>query len=469
MWSYAVCAGLLADGEFSRKLAAVKALPEAERTLINSATIELQAALAASRKTVPLSTVHALQDGWRPGRERLSDKFKNAAFVFSAVLLMIAASQLTLTYKSGEVLFAELSLLKDKRPGLQYGKLERQLLVARHQLQADVLTPAVGANGAKPLGLPGRAGAGSPAQPNGIVASQADGGNVADLIQQDLIAQDASFQYVHDLTMLDEELELVKFKSDAFLAAADAQLGVLNQLTTSFCWFGVSIGWQCPDSLKDGTARKIELTSEEIKNRYRMQYAPFDLSSVQNFCQYLDDIEMVRSKGWKNAEASAGSPNSFIIEISYLFDDALGIDTLELMRQNCQMNLKYYSLSIPNIIDMQNKIEARLATYSYLALPALYGALGSLLYFMQRILDPVKPNPTLLRMIYRVAMGALAGMVLAWFWDGTFNNNEAFQTIGFGLFTLAFVFGFAIDVFFNLLNRFVQISTDAVSKIGASA
>jgi hypothetical protein len=453
---YAVRAGLLADGDFFRRFAAAKVLQDTDRIFTNSAVIELQSALAASRIAIPAATVSALQSGWRPNKERLRDKLKNLGFVLAALLLMFAAGNLTLTYKSGATLYEQLSLLTGKNPGLLYSRLERQLLIAEHQLPGNILV------GQQPVSATnGNGAAGSPDAPKPVsptLASQSGTTNAIDAVQRNLIAQDASFQYVYELTMLDKELKLVKEKSDAFLAAADAQLAVLGRIRNAVCWTGALLGQGCPATATNSTGSTPQQVSDDITKQFAEQYASFDVSSLQNFCQYLGEIERAKS------EQAGSSP--FITQVNYLFDDAFGINTVDLMRQNCRMNLNYYSQSIPNLIDIQNKISGRLATYSYLALPALYGALGSLMYFMRRILDPFLPNPSLLRMIYRVALGALAGMVLAWFWDGTFNNNEAFQTIGFGLFTLAFVFGFAIDVFFALLDRFVSLSTAAVSRIG---
>ncbi|RUV58022.1 hypothetical protein EOA85_14665 [Mesorhizobium sp. M5C.F.Ca.IN.020.29.1.1] len=396
---------------------------------------------------------------------------------------MFAVGHLTLTYKNGVNLFSELSLLRDRSPGLQYGRLERQLLVAQQRLPADILRKdhaQTNANGTVPTPTPPDVSAAAPAP-----AQESGGVGITEEIQRDLIAQDASFQYAHDLTTLDKELRLVKEKSDAFLFAADAQLAVPQMLWNFSARLWVNLREAAVCSLRvlkriecttaDGkplSETELKIQSAAITQQYEKQYASVDVSSVQNFCQDLRHIETAQSNDWDLKKAGLttfpADKLAFIGRSTYLFEDRLGIKTMDLMRQNCRMNLSYYSQSIPNILDIQNKISGRLATYSYLALPALYGALGSLMYFMRRILDPLLPNPPLLRMIYRVALGALAGMVLAWFWDGTFNNNEAFQTIGFGLFSLAFVFGFAIDVFFTLLDRFVNISTNAVSKIGTT-
>ena len=102
-----------------------------------------------------------------------------------------------------------------------------------------------------------------------------------------------------------------------------------------------------------------------------------------------------------------------------------------------------------------------------MVLPSLFGAFGALMYYMRRVLDPRAIDPPLTRTLHRVALGALSGMILAWLWNGMFNANEDFRAVGLGVFALAFVFGFSIDVFFAFLDRLVRLSTDAVNRIGA--
>ena len=67
-----------------------------------------------------------------------------------------------------------------------------------------------------------------------------------------------------------------------------------------------------------------------------------------------------------------------------------------------------------------------------------------------------------------MALGALAGMILAWFLapDARFETDVA--GIGFGLFSFAFLFGFSIDVFFTVLDEFVAFANTTVRRFGAS-
>ena len=65
-----------------------------------------------------------------------------------------------------------------------------------------------------------------------------------------------------------------------------------------------------------------------------------------------------------------------------------------------------------------------------------------------------------------MALAALAGVIAGWFWEPAFGTNSEFQSAGLGLFTFAFVIGFSIEIFFSLLDRFVEISRTAITKIG---
>ena len=112
------------------------------------------------------------------------------------------------------------------------------------------------------------------------------------------------------------------------------------------------------------------------------------------------------------------------------------------------------------------RVKDKLSLYSMIILPAVFGALGAIVYFMRPLLSPQLPNPGKTHTLYRIALGALAGMILAWLGMGMFGADEAFKSAGLGLFALAFILGFSIDVFFDLLDRLVGISRGAVKKIG---
>jgi hypothetical protein len=459
--AYSARAGILNDDSLLQALRSVEDLPRDQRVLTAPAVVDLLTKLSETRESIPFSTVIALRAGWDPGRDTRAGRLTSLGFVVASLLLMLAVGNLTLNYNIGVRLYQELLDVQARNPAFQFSKLERQLLEAENGL--------VG----KPSGIV----AAGP-----VAASAIPDTNGSSPLESSL-ARDASFQYAYELLMLDKELRLYKNKSDAFIADADRQLSFIPAFWTAAQRKLASIKESCslvdrPDCKKDYVIQAQE-TSDKVTQDHDMNYGTlaFDPSSIRNFCRYLVEIDVVRSNGRQENSLPTFDDKAvvskdrleFINAVRYLFADMLGIDTLQLLRQNCRLGLNYYTQSIPNILEMQNNVHARLSSYSFIVLPMLYGALGSLMYFMRRVMDPLLPNPKFLRAVHRVALGALAGMVLAWLWDGMFAENGAISTIGFGLFTLAFIFGFSIDVFFTLLERMVKLATNGVIRIGEPA
>jgi len=51
---------------------------------------------------------------------------------------------------------------------------------------------------------------------------------------------------------------------------------------------------------------------------------------------------------------------------------------------------------------------------------------------------------------------------------GLLGTDDAFKSIGLGLFAFAFILGFSIDVFFDLLENLVKAARGSVRQIGSS-
>lgn len=112
-----------------------------------------------------------------------------------------------------------------------------------------------------------------------------------------------------------------------------------------------------------------------------------------------------------------------------------------------------------------DELEHMLTVVNNWLLPALYGALGALVYYMRQFLNPLRPNPGLARVVMRVSLGALAGILIAWFQTTTASNDGlGITTLGLGSLMIAFIVGFSIDVFFNALERVVQSANAAIEK-----
>jgi hypothetical protein len=99
-------------------------------------------------------------------------------------------------------------------------------------------------------------------------------------------------------------------------------------------------------------------------------------------------------------------------------------------------------------------------------LPALYGMLGAVIFHMRRLLDPNIPNPSGLRIAFRIVLGGFAGIILVLFWTPSSQKltQPAYATLtSFGI---AFLVGFSTDVFFQALDRLVDYLSQAVGKAG---
>jgi hypothetical protein len=134
----------------------------------------------------------------------------------------------------------------------------------------------------------------------------------------------------------------------------------------------------------------------------------------------------------------------------------------------CSQNVRYLPASIPDLELFILEIGKILNVYELWILPALFGALGSAIYFLRTVLNPLlrDPSPTLI--VYRIALGAFAGIILAWFWTPAAGLGSG-GSVGLSLFGAAFLVGFSIDVFFALLDKLVTLSVGAIARLGASA
>jgi hypothetical protein len=102
-------------------------------------------------------------------------------------------------------------------------------------------------------------------------------------------------------------------------------------------------------------------------------------------------------------------------------------------------------------------------------LPALYGMLGCVLFFMRQYLNDMIPNPYLSRVALRLCVSSLIGILVGWLWNPTqvFAGTEI-AIAPLGKLVAAFLAGFSIEVFFNLLDRLVVVGNLAVAKIGTT-
>ncbi|WP_224543218.1 hypothetical protein [Mesorhizobium sp. CA16] len=167
-----------------------------------------------------------------------------------------------------------------------------------------------------------------------------------------------------------------------------------------------------------------------------------------------------RNNGNTQGGMQVVSSTGMVEDVSADFDEA----TRDLQ---CEGVITITPNSISTLTLQAKTLSEVLSPYALWILPALYGALGGIMFHMRMILNPLLPNPPLSRLIHRIALGGLAGMILAWFMaPGTKLGGEV-TGIGFSLFTFAFLFGFSLDIFFAILDQFVSMSVAGIKKFGS--
>jgi hypothetical protein len=135
---------------------------------------------------------------------------------------------------------------------------------------------------------------------------------------------------------------------------------------------------------------------------------------------------------------------------------------------SCYQGITFQPATVPSISSALSGVQEIVGLYALWILPCVYGALGAAIYYMRSILNPLMPDPSFARMIHRVALGAFAGIILAWFWTPVADTGGDLANIGFSLFGAAFLVGFSIDVFFALLDRLVSVTVGAIGRMGST-
>ncbi|GLS32057.1 hypothetical protein SAMN04488498_1062 [Mesorhizobium albiziae] len=385
-----------------------------------------------------------------------------ATLVLASIFFMFVVGQLTHIYNRGVDLAADLAALEAQKPLQKFGILERNLLYAEARLEdgssANITTAATGDKPGKSIN--------SAAVMKGIISPPSD-----PVDNQYRLAQEASQQYVAELTELDQKINALEAETRDFQKQATYPFMGMETMSS---WLNrTSTRWAClllqrpvqlvaaasgapKDAGKVTTRSRSNCDSlPQASNGYG--YSPRFVGMRNTFCNDIGRFENGSSEAIDNLPP--------IIKAS--LEDRFGIDVMKVIDLNCKLGLNYYSDSVPFISVLSKPVSSIISFYSFMVLPCLFGAFGALMYYMRRVLDPRAVDPSLTRTLHRVALGALSGMILAWLWNGMFNANEDFRAVGLGVFALAFVFGFSIDVFFVFLDRLVRLSTDAVNRIGA--
>lgn len=115
----------------------------------------------------------------------------------------------------------------------------------------------------------------------------------------------------------------------------------------------------------------------------------------------------------------------------------------------------------------ESSFKERLEILALWWLPALYGALGAMVFHLRECLTP-RPDPTTMKLVVRVGLSAFAGIAIGWFWMPSDGSALGLPEVTLTPLTIAFLVGFGIDVFVALLDRIVLAANRLINGLGAT-
>lgn len=356
---------------------------------------------------------------WECAINRSGPRKMTYACVAVSLLVMFLVGSLYVFYNQGAALLAEMQTLSAKQPDRRFGQLERQLMIARAELFAERVAEGTAA--------------GCPAGTDPCPTPQSNEEPI------DELAQEASYALLHELRDLNLSLSSLEGRKNDFQKLATSPVPGLGWL-----WNWATTLWTKAAPSQANAAGESSPTGATDP---KAPEGTSDVFTTNHFCA---------QKG-----ATADDPAQAIP-----YPKVLGMDMKAIVRQACDYSLGYTSMTVPSVNLWALQVKSIIAPYAAWILPALFACLGAMIYFLRLLVDPTQPSPRVNRVVHRMALAALAGVIAGWFWEPAFGANSEFQAAGLGLFTFAFVIGFSIEIFFSLLDRLVDISSTAITKLG---
>lgn len=345
---------------------------------------------------------------------------------------MVLAGHLSQIYNNGVSLLSEIRVLSVSHPDRRFGQLSRQLLAARKEIANS-------------------------ASKSGSLESQS-------------LGLQAYFQVFDDLRELDLQLSQVSGRVEKY--SDQASFPIIGAKLFLYYYYAFqrylnvadsdTLIWlqkQNPASLPGpNPAQNGAVPVSPLPQPIVAVLSELGLYNKSPFCaQKIDAENLIRDQV------------RFIDDVMHYnyFANVAKEYFYANIYNNCFESIKYGPSYIPSMDELASSVSGLIAPYAMWILPGLYGAIGATIFYLRMILDPLVPDPSKSRIFHRIVLGALSGMVLAWFWvpDTRFGTDLA--NIGFSLFALCFIFGFSLDVFFAMLDRFVKVSVGAIGQMGA--
>ncbi|TPO06029.1 hypothetical protein [Mesorhizobium sp. B1-1-5] len=420
--------GLLADAKLVagygrygvfKDSALFAAIGDAEKLSDASASqpevVKLQTVLNDCSSTVPFSTLAALRTGWSPGDMSRRTALATYFLIALSVTMMIVIGKLTYVYNRGVSINAELQEIDNNDFSARFGQSIRQVWATKKQLSS-------------------------------AAAQQA---SATDLT----LLKDAYYNSVDSLHSLDQRFSSLLVRAQGFMTQ-EAPFPLWG-MQWAYCKFSASPA-KAGAPLDFSNPRQMAI-DQFCGQQIALAQQQSGAASSQPLKQSDFDC---RNNGNTQGGMQVVSSTGVVEDVSADFDEA----TRDLQ---CEGVITITPNSISTLTLQAKTLSEVLSPYALWILPALYGALGGIMFHMRMILNPLLPNPPLSRLIHRIALGGLAGMILAWFMaPGTKLGGEV-TGIGFSLFTFAFLFGFSLDIFFAILDQFVSMSVAGIKKFGS--
>lgn len=387
----------------------------------DSAILSLRSALDEAYRRIPFGARNDLKRGWDP-RKQADQKRLNRLLILS-LLLVLAAGYLTEIYNQAKSLLSEIQVLQLSKPDEQFSRLSRDLIAARSEmLKAH---------------------------------------------NDDKIVQDARVQKYY------AAFDSLSALDSALFSISERKKVVSDNLSYPWPFQRQLVRLSCDLGLISNSCRDV--VSEVQSDPQQQSTLHSGSSSLYSWIRQIkvlllgtgdEDLRLVCPQ-LPLLDAIASSQEHFFRS---RLDAEAGAEMPRIVRQTIYANavltcfnaLKYLPYGSRDIANFSADINARMSGYASWILPGIYGAFGTLLFHLRVLLDPLRKETESLLAFQKIAIGALAGMVLAWFWVPDIRIGDELRNVGFGLFLTAFVFGFSLDIFFALLDRMVNVTRLAV-------
>jgi hypothetical protein len=121
-----------------------------------------------------------------------------------------------------------------------------------------------------------------------------------------------------------------------------------------------------------------------------------------------------------------------------------------------------YSASQSTLAFQVEKVRELVESLGDLVLPTLFGMIGTIVFELRRMLNPMAPNEAVERMIVRTALGGLAGLSITFILKPLHVMQDGAHA-GMAVFAAAFLLGFSIDVFFSILDKLVTTLSQSIA------